>query len=127
MIADIRNPIENPRSRGKARPAVLVRASGSSWEVIGLTSKRTYATGSPRVAVPFPGRVGLYGPGYIWSPNLARISAIDVDHHVGWVDRDLAMAIIRLANLDEAAATDLLNGARWCEPRSIRPGDGGVR
>lgn len=106
VTASVRNPLENPASRGKDRPVVLVQRDGGQWMVMGLTTKATYADGSPRTPVPHPTAVGLNGPGYLWGEHLTRISVLDLRRHLGWVDAALAATLILQARLhpDRAAA-----------------------
>jgi hypothetical protein len=111
-IAHVRNPLENPDSKGKPRPVVLVRRDNSRWFVMGLTTRRTYSNGAPRTPVPNPLAVGLDGPGYLWGDRLTAISTMDVDRHVGWVDAELAATIIVQARLDTIDATALIRATR---------------
>src|SRR5438552_4164044 len=92
--ATVLNAIENPRATGKTRPVVLLEASGSLWQTMGLTTNSHYANGSARVAIPNPGRVGLRRPGWLWGCNTTRITSLDITDHIGWADEALILAVI---------------------------------
>lgn len=108
VLAGVRNPLENPGCSGKFRPVALVDRVAGHWRVMGLTSKSTFASGKPRTPVPNPLRVGLNGPGYLWGDKLTNVSALDIGRHLGWVDLDLAMSVIREARLTPQDARGLL-------------------
>jgi hypothetical protein len=105
------NGLEDPAARGKTRPVILLRKVESHWLTMGLTTNRRYRDGSLRIPIPNPAAVGLSGPGYLWGDRLARISTIDLGDHIGWVDRALAKAIIRLTALPEEDAAALLEAS----------------
>lgn len=100
VLARVSNPLESPCAKGKVRPVVLVRRDGCRWWVMGLTTLQCYRSGQPRTPVPNPLSVGLTGRGYLWGDRLTGISVMDVDRHLGWVDAELAAAIIAQAALD---------------------------
>jgi hypothetical protein len=108
VTAAVGNPLENPSCMGKARPVVLVRREGALWHVMGLTTKSHYANGSPRTAVPNPAAVGLHSRGYLWGERLTRVSVLDIDGHIGWVDRELADLITVQASLSPSDAPRLM-------------------
>ena len=110
--ANIINGVENPAATGKLRPVILIESSGSQWQTMGLTTNSRYRDGSPRVPIPNYRAVGLSGPGWLWGDRLCRISAIDVDDHIGWVDEHLALEVIQLAGLTGPAARRVLDAAR---------------
>lgn len=122
VIASVGNPLENAYCTGKFRPAVLVERVDGHWLLMGLTSKSTYDNGLPRVAVPNPNRVGLRGPGYLWGDKLTRVNVLDVSHQIGWVDRQLAIAVADLAHLSPRHRRQLLavalkhHSAPWGPP-----------
>ncbi len=107
VVADIRNPIENPASKGKRRPFLLVRRVDGHWLGMGLTTNPRYAGGVPRVAIPNPTAVGLTGPGFLWGGRLTNVSVLDIDRVIGRVDASLAEAVIALARLCCADAAAL--------------------
>lgn len=74
---------------------------------MGLTTLDHYATGEPRVPVPDWRRVGLNGPGWLWSNNLAIVPVLDIHHHLGWADDDLVTAIADTARMSEFEVMDL--------------------
>lgn len=106
------NGLEDPGTRGKLRPVVLVAQEDGQWLVMGLTSKDRYRDGTPRVAVPNPRHVGLQSSGYLWGSRMDRISAIDLDTHIGWVDDALAEAVIEQAGLYGRYASALRDSAQ---------------
>lgn len=110
--ASVLNPFENRRSRGKARPAVLVRRERSQWLIIGLTTNPRFRDGSPRTPIPNPQVVGLPKPGFLWGDNLTRIGVLDVRDHIGWVDDDLAELIAIKAGLSDTDAAAVFAAAR---------------
>lgn len=110
------NASENRHAKGKLRPAVLIGRDGTQWLVMGLTTSRAYQTGSPRVAVPDPAKVGLRGPGYLWGRRLCRIAPVDVGDHIGWVDSALVREIAALAPLRDGEVRELLRAAREHHP-----------
>lgn len=84
-IATVRvaNPLERSHSKGKARPAVLLRRSGARWLVMGLTTREQFANGLPRTPVPCPQVCGLgHGPSYLWGTP-TWICVLDVGDHIG--------------------------------------------
>lgn len=102
VIANLFNGIENPGSTGKPRPLVLLRTKGASWRAIGLTSRARYGTsGEARIAVPNPGAVGLWGPGYVFSPRPCWVNQIDIDRVIGHVDTPLAEVLLEFCLLDD--------------------------
>ncbi len=106
VTASVRNPLENPTAEGKVRPAVLVRRDGGSWYIMGLTTRSTYRDSTPRTPVPDPYAVGLNRRGFLWGNRLTRLSVLDVEHHLGWVNAALVSTIILQARLgpEDAAA-----------------------
>lgn len=102
VLATVSNPLENPEARCKLRPVVLVRRDGSRWHVMGLTTRTTYRNGMGRTPIPNPRAVGLERSGYLWGDKLTAIYVVDLDRHLGWVDADLAVAIIVQARLNPA-------------------------
>ena len=106
VLVRLLNALEDRTTTGKWRPALLIRRLGGQWKTMGLTTLDKYKDGSPRIAIPNPRMVGLRGPGYIWGERTSMISALDVGDHLGWVDPELAEAVITQAHLpeDEAAA-----------------------
>lgn len=106
------NGIENPASRGKRRPAVLIKRLDSQWFTMGLTTNSRYASGASRMPIPNPNSVGLTGSGYLWSERMARISSFDIGDHIGWVDAELAEVIGDLAQLAPHVVSTLLATAR---------------
>jgi len=107
VVAAVLNPIENPNSRGKSRPFVLVRRDGGHWAGMGLTTNPCYASGAPRVAIPSPAAVGLLRPGFLWGDRLTNVSVLDIGPVIGRVDPALADAVISLARLRGADAAVL--------------------
>ena len=106
--ARVRNAIESPSSTGKARPVILVSTSGWGFRGIGLTTRSHYADGRARIPVPDVRAVGLSRPTWLWSGRLCEVSGIDIDEHIGWVDRDLVAVLIREARLHAEDAAGLL-------------------
>lgn len=109
VTARVGNPLENARCSGKARPVILVRREGCNWRVMGLTSKSIYRDGTPRSPVPNPAAVGLSNnrASYLWADHLTRVSVLDIDKHIGWVDGDLAVMVAELADLPRCDAKQL--------------------
>jgi hypothetical protein len=107
VVASVRNPLENHLSAGKNRPFLLVDRTGGSWRGMGLTTNSRYASGAPRVAIPYPFAVGLRGPGFLWGDRLTNVSVLDITKAIGRADIALAEAVIDLAQLDEQAAFEL--------------------
>jgi hypothetical protein len=101
VIASIGHPLEDPTSKGKPRPAVLIRRAGGHWLLMGLTTNPRYAGGTPRTPVPNPARVGLHGPGYLWGQP-TWVSVLDLNKHIGWVDPTLAAVLADHVDLDPA-------------------------
>ena len=115
VLASVSNPVENPNSQGKIRPVVLIARRHSRWLVMGLTSKPTYADGTPRTPVPFPQAAGLHGPGYLWGHRPTAICVFEVRSHLGWVDPHLAAAIIEQAHLAPEEAAGLVRALATCD------------
>ena len=110
--ASIVNGIENPLARGKARPVILIEASGWAWKTLGLTTRPHHRDGTARVAIPSARAVGLKQPGWLWSGKLCFTSGIDIQDHIGWVDVPLAFEVIKLAGLRGPTIHELLAAAR---------------
>ncbi len=111
VVARVGNPLENPASSGKVRPVVLVRRDGCRWLVMRLTTKPHYRSGGERRPIPNPFRVGLNGPGYLWTDHLTAVCVLDVERHLGWVDMELAATVINHAGLPASDASALLRAA----------------
>lgn len=122
VLGSIINGNEDPGARGKARPLVLLSNRGSLWRVAGLTTRDTYNDGIPRVSVPNAHAVGLNAPGYLWGEKLTSCCVLDIEKHLGWVDPDLARAIINLSGLDAGTAQALLDAASFHHPHAPRKG-----
>lgn len=75
---------------------------------MGLTTNPRFRSGASRTEIPNPASVGLRGSGYLWGNRLTAISVMDVDRHLGWVDADLAAAIIVNTELATAEAAALI-------------------
>jgi hypothetical protein len=96
VIARVSNPLENRTTKGKARPAVLIRRDGARWLVMGLTTRPHFANGTPRTPVPNPKRCGLgEHASFLWG-RATWICALDVGDHIGTADADLR-ALVALA------------------------------
>jgi hypothetical protein len=104
VLVNLVNGIENRRSLGKVRPAVLVQPSPGHWKIVGLTTRSTYMDGSPRVSIPNPLSIGLAGPRFLWSSKLNRISRIDVIDRIGRVDFEMVSVILRNVHLTDTRA-----------------------
>ncbi len=107
VFAAVVNGIENRRSIGKPRPVVLIERTGSQWLVAGLTSNDERKDGSKRVPVPNTGAVGLKGRGFVWGwPT--RVSVIDVERAVGWVDVGLVEALALAGSITVRQRAELM-------------------
>lgn len=98
--ANVLNPLEDPEAVGKKRPVVLVADQGTHWRVMGLTTKKTYADGSSRVAITNFHRVGLAEQGYLWGDKLTRITSESVMGYIGRADDALVESVVTLAMND---------------------------
>jgi len=107
VIVNLLNALENRRTSGKRRPAVLIRRENGHWATMGLTTNPRYQDGTPRVGIPEPTAVGLRGPGWLWGGRLANISVLDIGPRIGQVDEAMAEAIIALTQLDDDDAAAL--------------------
>ena len=107
VVAAVRNPFENPTSKGKNRPFVLVRRVDGHWRGMGLTTSSHYASGAPRLAIPDPAAAGLRRPGYLWGDRLTNVFVLDIHGAIGKVTPALAEAVISLAGLSGADAEAL--------------------
>jgi hypothetical protein len=101
--------IHEGRTEGKSRPIVLVsqredRGGDPAWAVMGLTSKSTYGTGLPRIALHDWQVAGLYGPGFLWGGRLAILPSHDIHRAIGWISYADALEIRRFTGTDEGAA-----------------------
>lgn len=120
VIVNLLNALENRRTSGKRRPAVLIRRENGHWGTMGLTTNPRYQDGTPRVGIPDPQAVGLRGPGWLWGARLANVSVLDVDSRIGRVDIALAEAIIALSNLDAEDAAALRSAAAGLESEVVQ-------
>lgn len=109
VIVSLTNCLENPRARGKRRPAVLVRRDVGHWWIMGLTTNPTYRDGTPRASIPQPGAVGLRSAGFLWG-RTSRVSVLDLDRQLGWADNDLVERIISIGHLSPTDS-DVLRAA----------------
>lgn len=107
VVADVRNPLENPASRGKPRPFVLVCRIDGHWRGMGLTTNPRYVGGLPRTPIPNPAAAGLARPGFLWGSHLTNVSVLDINRTIGVVEPSLAEAVIELAGLYGADAAAL--------------------
>jgi hypothetical protein len=97
---NIINPLEDEKSTGKLRPAVLVSRSAEDWRVMGLTTRSKYESGEDRRPIPNHVAVGLSGPGFIWGHRLTRITADSVKTFIGYANYRLVEEVIDLAEND---------------------------
>lgn len=88
VTARVLNPLENSATKGKARPAILIRREGARWLLMGLTTRSHFADGKPRQPVPNPTACGLDKPAFLWG-RATWVCALDVGNHIGHVDDDL--------------------------------------
>lgn len=86
VLAQVSNTSENRKAKGKVRPVILIELRNGQWRVMGLTSKSTYQSGAPRIALSCPAAIGLNGPGFLWGQRLVSISTLDVGRILGHVD-----------------------------------------
>lgn len=85
----VRNPLQDPNYKWKARPLVLLRREGAAWLVMGLTTLPNHADCTPRCRVPNPLSCGLGdGDSYLWG-RASRVCALDIGDHIGYADEDL--------------------------------------
>lgn len=112
VIARVYNALENPRSRGKARPIVLVEENCGHWSFAGLTTKAHRRDGSLRQAVPNPLAVGLRKPGYLWGNRLHNVCKLDIDFCIGEASLEFARLIVATHPMSSAARDAILIGAR---------------
>lgn len=112
VIANVRNPIENARSKGKRRPFLLVHRVDGHWRGMGFTTSSHYASGASRVPIPDPASAGLRGPGFLWGNQLTNVSVLDIDMVIGHVTSALAQAVISTASLNGEDASRLRGAAR---------------
>lgn len=54
VTAVVRNPLQDPKTTGKARPVILLRRDGAWWLAMGLSTLDHFADGSLRRRVPNP-------------------------------------------------------------------------
>lgn len=92
-LARVLNTLENPPSRGKVRPVVLVLEEDGHWQVAGLTTNPRRRDGSARFSIPDWNAVGLCGPGYLWGNRLHTVSKLDLQRVVGHADEALVRAV----------------------------------
>lgn len=111
VVAGVRNPFENPNSKGKNRPFVLVKRVDGHWRGMGLTTNPHYANGAPRQAIPNPTAVGLQRPGFLWGDRLTNVCVLDIRGRLGVVEPSLAEAVISLAALDAEDSASLRRAA----------------
>lgn len=119
-LASVRNPLENPNSRGKVRPVVLVERISGHWRVMGLTTRHALQQRSAASARAEPGGVGLRGLGHLWGPRLTSVYALDIDRPIGWCDIALATAVADLAKLPNHLRHELLTAAQLHHPAKRR-------
>lgn len=119
--ASVRNPLENRASVGKDRPVVILDREAGHYRTMGLTTRSHYQDGGRRVSVPDPTRVGLSGPGFLWSDKVTNVSVVDIGDHIGWASPELAEAVITLAGLEGEAAERFREAARRHHPDEGNP------
>ncbi|MGB4065306.1 MAG: hypothetical protein WBK19_15890 [Azonexus sp.] len=96
VTALVRNPLQSPKTKGKARPVILLQRDRAHWLVMGLTTLDHFADGTPRRSVPNPSACGLgAGVSYLW--GLASwVSVLDIGDHIGDADKDLLCVLTAL-------------------------------
>jgi hypothetical protein len=113
VTAKVFNPIENEgRTKGKARPAILIKREGARWLVMGLTTLPHFANGAPRTPVPNPTACGLGARvSYLWG-RATWICAMDVGDHIGHADDDL-LALITCSDTDNPCTERYSSSRAW--------------
>ncbi len=95
--ADFRNAIENPDADGKPRPVVIVSAGQCCHTVVGLTTRPfRVLDGSRRVPLEVP---ALREESFLWSDRVYRLSRINFRRHIGWIDEDQRLVILRAVHI----------------------------
>jgi hypothetical protein len=112
VIINLLNALENRRTSGKRRPAVLIRRENGHWATMGLTTNSRYQDGTARIPIPDPQAMGLRSSGWLWGDRLANISVLDIETRIGQVDEAMAEAIVELARLHDDDARALRIAAR---------------
>jgi hypothetical protein len=92
VTARVSNPLENPGTKGKSRPAILLKREGARWLVMGLTTRSHFADGTPRRYVPSSMASGLAGKAYLWG-RFTWICTLDVGDHIGRASPELLALI----------------------------------
>ena len=96
VTARVMNPLENSKTKGKARPAILLRRDGARWLVMGLTTLPYFANGTPRHQVPNPTTCGLGDrDSFLWG-RATWVCALDIGDHIGDADDDLLSVLATL-------------------------------
>lgn len=89
VTAVVRNPLQDPNYKWKARPLVLLRREGAKWLVMGLTTLPNYTDCTPQRRLPNPLSCGLDdGDSYLWG-RASWVRALDIGNHIGYADEDL--------------------------------------
>ncbi len=96
VTARVLNPLENRAStRGKARPAILIKREGARWLVMGLTTRSHFANGTPRISIPNPTACGLRDEAsFLWG-RATWVCTLDIGDHIGHAGDDL-LALVTL-------------------------------
>lgn len=124
--ADFRNAVENPHADGKPRPVVIVSAGKCCHTVVGLTTRAIrLLDGSSRVPLEVP---ALPEPSYLWSDRVYRLSRINFRRHIGWLDEDQLLVILRAVQIPRVLVSEFQLGVfrrQWAAKKtSTRKGRG---
>jgi hypothetical protein len=102
--ANVLNPQENARCRGKSRPVILIHPNRAGWRVMGLTTNPTFGDGKPRTAIEDPAALGLSGRSFLWG-STTDVCRIDLLDHIGWIDEPTAHELAGHPHVHCTAAT----------------------
>lgn len=94
VTVDLLAPYEHPGCPPKRRPAVLLDRGGASWSVAGLTHLETFASGTPRIALPDCRDMGLLRQSYLWGARPALVDVLLVRDHLGYITPAVASLLI---------------------------------
>ncbi len=99
VTAVVRTPLQDPNSKWKARPAILISRDGARWLVMGLTTLSHFADGTPRRGVPNPQSCGLGARESFFWGRPSWICVLDIGDHIGNADIEL-LKTLRAMNVE---------------------------
>ena len=92
---------EYGKAKAKRRPVIIVAVGNCCHRVIGLTTQRQ-AKRSDYYRVPVLLPLDTPQVSYLWGGGLQSLSRLDVGKHLGWLDEDGLVKILKTVDLPKS-------------------------